>query len=451
MASASVLIVDDDLNLLEIMKMRLEASGFDVTTARDENEARAFIKEKDFDLAVVDLQLVQTDGITLMREIHEIYPLMPVIILTAHGSIESAVEAMRRGAFNYLTKPFDARELIVQIERALRSSELEKEVQRLRDFLKEEYDFKNIIARSSAMKKVLEQVSRIAQVDSSVYIHGESGTGKELIARAIHLASPRRERPFVAINCAALPEGVLESELFGHEKGAFTGAVRTLKGIFQRAEGGTVFLDEIADMPLSIQGRFLRVLQERQFYPLGSDRPVRVDVRVIVATNKDLAEEVRAGRFREDLFFRIHVIPLKLPPLRERKEDIPLLVNHFIKKFSEKMKKNVNGISSRALKKLMLYDWPGNVRELENTIEYAVAMARSQTIEDDLITVTPASTISSLRPFDEAKSEFEREYLINLLRHTGGNVSRAAEIAGRYRADLYNLMKKHGINPKDYK
>ncbi|RMG73266.1 MAG: sigma-54-dependent Fis family transcriptional regulator [Nitrospirae bacterium] len=448
---ASVLIVDDDTNLLEIMKMRLEASGFDVTTAKDEEEARRFINERAFDLAIVDLQLVQTDGISLMTEIHSLYPLMPVIILTAHGSIESAVEAMRKGAFNYLTKPFDARELVVQIERALRSSALEKEVQRLRDFLREEYEFKNIIGRSAPMKQVLEQVSRIAQVDSSVYIEGESGTGKELIARAIHLASPRRQGPFVAINCASLPEGVLESELFGHERGAFTGAVRSMKGIFQRAEGGTVFLDEIGDMPLSIQGRFLRVLQERQFYPLGSDRPVNVDVRVIVATNKDLAEEVRAGNFREDLFFRIHVIPIKLPPLRDRKEDIPLLVSHFIKKYSSKMNKDVRGIKPKALKKLMLYDWPGNVRELENTIEYAVAMARGKMIDEELITVTPASAVSSLRPYDEAKESFERQYLVNLLKHTKGNVSKAAEIAGRYRADLYNLMKKHGINPKDYK
>ncbi len=451
MGRPAILIVDDDLNLLEIMKMRLEASGFDVTTARDENEAKDKINERILDLAIVDLQLVQSDGITLMTEIHKLYPLMPVIILTAHGSIESAVEAMRKGAFNYLTKPFDARELVVQIERALHSSELEKEVQRLRDFLKEEYEFKNIIAKSSSMKQVLEQVARIAQVDSSVYIQGESGTGKELIARAIHLASPRRENPFVAINCAALPEGVLESELFGHEKGAFTGAIKTLKGIFQRAEGGTVFLDEIADMPLSIQGRFLRVLQERQFYPLGSDRPVSVNVRIIVATNKDLAEEVRAGRFREDLFFRIHVIPIKLPPLRERKEDIPLLVSHFIKKYSSRMNKDIKGIKARALKKLMLYDWPGNVRELENTIEYAVAMSRGKMIDEELITVTPASSISSLRPYDEAREAFEREYLTNLLKHTKGNVSKAAEIAGRYRADLYNLMKKHGINPKDYK
>ncbi|MHB8845164.1 MAG: sigma-54 interaction domain-containing protein, partial [Nitrospirota bacterium] len=312
--------------------------------------------------------------------------------------------------------------------------------------------FENIVARGGAMHRVLQVVSQIAPTDSTVYVHGESGTGKELIARALHLSSGRKDQPFVAINCAALPETILESELFGHEKGSFTGAVRTSKGLFVQAQGGTIFLDEIGDMPLSIQSKFLRVLQERQFTPIGSDRSVAVDVRVIVATNKDLDKLVAQGQFREDLYYRIHVIPLELPPLRERKEDIPLLVEHFIRKYGKQMNKVVKGLAPKALQRLMLHDWPGNVRELENTIEYAVAMTRDDVIgEDGVLPAKAGMSPEPLRPLKEAKEAFEKEYLINLLKITRGNVSSASELAGKYRADFYNLLKKYEVNPADFK
>jgi two-component system response regulator GlrR len=385
-----------------------------------------------------------------MEELHLINPEMPIIILTAYGSIESAVEAMKRGAFNYLTKPFNPQELLSQIEKALEGYRLASEIKELKELLEDRFNFSNIVAKSEKMQKILKQVSRIAKVESTVYIHGESGTGKELIARAIHLASKRKDKPFIAINCAAIPETLLESELFGHEKGAFTGAVRDSKGLFSQAHEGTTFLDEIGDMSLSLQAKLLRVLQERQFYPVGSEKPVEVDVRVIVATNKDLEAEIQKGLFREDLFYRIHVIPIHLPPLRERKEDIPHLAAYFIKKFSQQMKKEVKGITPIAMQKLMLYDWPGNVRELENTIEYAMVMSHQELITEDII-LQAKDVPDKLHPLKEARDAFEKGYIINLLELTKGNVSRAAELAGKYRADFYNLLKKHNIKPEDFK
>lgn len=447
----TLLIVDDDRNLLELMKMRLESSGYAVAAALDAEAAKKEAAARVFDLAILDLQLEHQDGITLMEELHRGNPGMPAIILTAHGSIESAVEAMKRGAYTYLTKPFDARELILNVEHALETSRLSTEVDRLKGLLVERYDFRNIVARSTAMQTVLEAVSRIAKTDSTVCVCGESGTGKELIARAVHLASNRKDKAFVAINCAALPETLLESELFGHEKGAFTGAIKTSKGLFAQAHEGTIFLDEIGDMPLAIQAKFLRVLQERQFNPVGSERPMEVDVRVIVATNKDLSEQVKRGLFREDLYYRIHVIPVTLPPLRERKEDIPVLADHFVKKISLQMQKPLKRITPQALQRLMMHAWPGNVRELENTIEYAMAMAQQDVITEDLILPAKDGQEQAIMPLKEARASFEKDYLIRLLKLCQGNVSSAATMAGRYRADLYTLLKKHTINPADFK
>jgi two-component system response regulator GlrR len=331
--------------------------------------------------------------------------------------------------------------------------------------LQENYGFNNIITRSEKMRRVLETVARVAQSDSTVYIHGQSGTGKELIAKAIHLASPRKDKSFVAINCAALPETLLESELFGHEKGSFTGAVRSTKGLFSQAHEGTIFLDEIGDMPLSIQVKLLRVLEERIFYPIGGEKPVKVNVRVVVANNKDLAEEVKKGMFREDLFYRIHVIPIRLPPLKDRKEDIPYLVDHFLKRVCAENKQPAKTITPQAVQRLMVHDWPGNVRELENTIEYAVVMAGDDVVTEDLILPAnkgsagapapaagpkpaPAGPMKSLK---EARAEFEKNYLIQLLERCDGKAAHAAEIAGKYRADFYDLLKKHGIKIQDYK
>jgi len=447
-----ILVVDDDRNLLELVKMRLESADYDVTTALREEEAIDAVKNQIFDLSVVDLQLIHQDGISLMEDLHLILPEMPVIILTAYGSIESAVEAMKRGAYGYLTKPFEPQDLLLQIERALENRRLTVEIKRLKGLLEERYNFANIVARSEKMKRVLEMVTQIARTESTVYIHGESGTGKELVAKAIHLASERKDRPFVAINCAALPEALMESELFGHEKGAFTGAVRSTKGLFTQAHGGTLFLDEIGDMPLSIQAKLLRALQERQFYPVGSEKPVEVDVRVIVATQKDLESHVKQGLFREDLFYRIHVIPIELPPLRERKEDIPPLVEHFLNRFCQQMKKEVKGLMPQVMQRLMLYEWPGNIRELENTVEYAVAMTQQDMITEELI-LQPKGVVSEepLRPLKEARDAYEKGYLIHLLEICSGNVSKAAKLAGKYRADFYELLKKHHLKSEDFK
>src|SRR6266498_1194380 len=466
MASGKILVVDDDANLLELVKMRLESAGYDVAAMLEGGDAMAAVKTQSFDLCLLDLMLSDRDGIALMEEVHGVNPELPAIILTAHGTIESAVEAMRKGAYSYLTKPFEPQDLLLQIERALDHRRLNSEIKRLKGLLEETNNFGNIIARSSRMRSVLDVVTRIAKLDSTVYIHGESGTGKELIAKAIHLASARSEKAFVPLNCAALPETLLESELFGHEKGAFTGAVKSTKGLFTQAHGGTLFLDEIGDMPRATQSKLLRVLQERQFYPVGSDVPVAVDVRIIVATNKDLEEQVRRGLFRDDLFYRIHVIPIYLPSLRERKDDIMPLVEHFLKKYSQHMKKEVKGLTPEALRKLMLHDWPGNVRELENTIEYAVAMTQNDVVTEDYILQSKSAALErgqnflpenapdlngGLRPLKDARDAFERDYLIQVLSMTEGNVSQAAKLAGKYRADFYDLLKKHDLKAHEFK
>lgn len=452
MSAGNVLVVDDDPTLLELLRMRLESANYEVTTALKEEGALATVKEQDFDLSIVDLKIGRGDGISLMAEIHSRRPSMPIIILTAHGSIESAVEAMQKGAYSYLTKPFEPQELFAQMEKALENRRLTSEIERLKGLLQEKYDFANIVARSEKMDRVLEMVSRVANTDSTVYIHGESGTGKELIAKAIHLASDRKDKSFVAINCAALPETLLESQLFGHEKGAFTGAVRSAKGLFTEADEGTLFLDEIGDMPLGIQAKLLRALQERQFYPVGSGKPVEVNVRVIVATQKDLEKQVKLGLFREDLFYRIHVIPIHVPSLRERKEEIPFLVEHFLTKFNRQMRKEVKGLTPRALQRLMLHDWPGNVRELENTVEYAVAMSQQEYLTEDFILQKKGlETAGTLQSLKEARDSFEKGYLNSLLQLCRGNVSKAAKLSGKYRADFYDLLKKHGLKVSDFK
>jgi two-component system response regulator GlrR len=452
MSPAKILVVDDDKNLVELLKMTLESANHEVTTAFEEKSAIVSVKGDVFDLAIVDLQLELGDGISLMEELHLILPDMPVIILTGHGSIESAVQAIKRGAYSYLTKPFDTPDLLLEIEKAMENRRLTTEIRRLKGLLDEKYGWGNIVAKSEKMQEVLEVVGRVARTESTVYVHGESGTGKELIAKAIHLASQRKDKEFVAINCAAIPETLLESKLFGHEKGSFTGAIRSAKGLFAQAHEGTLFLDEIGDMSLGVQAKVLRVLQERKFYPVGSEKIVEVDVRLIVATNKDLEDHVRQGLFREDLFYRIHVIPIRLPPLRERKEDIPPLVEHFIKKYGLQMNKEVKGLTPMAMQKLLLHDWPGNVRELENTMEYAMAMAEQDFITEDFVlqkkVTTPQQAMKSLK---EARDAFEKAYLIHLLELCQGNVSQAAKLARKHRTDFYDLLKKHDLNIRELK
>jgi two-component system, NtrC family, response regulator GlrR len=452
MTAENILIVDDDKNMLEILGLRLEAEGYTAHAATEAREALTMAKDKLFDLALVDLKLGGGEtGIDVMEKMHQMAPEMPVIILTAYGTIDTAVEAMKRGAYSYLTKPFNRQDLLLQIKKGLEKSSLSREVRRLKALVGERYGFENIIGKSKQMHDVMEQVARAAETDSSVCIYGESGTGKELIAKSLHLLSSRKDGPFVAVNCAAIPEGLQEGELFGYEKGAFTGAIRTKKGFFAQAHGGTLFLDEVSQMPESMQVKLLRVLQESRFYPLGGEKATEVDVRILTAANKNLEDEVKSGRFREDLFYRIHVIPIYLPPLRERKEDIPLLVDHFLNNFSRKMKKDKKVISMPALQKLMSHNWPGNVRELENAIEYAVAMSARELVDEGLILQTKDSDNEGLRPLKEARDRFERNYLSNLLSISGGNVSKAAKMAGKYRADFYALMKKHGLDPSAFK
>jgi len=446
-----ILVLDDDQNLLKVIMMRLEANGYQVATATVAETALRIAKEEEIDLALVDLKLAGENGIEVMEELHKIDPEMPIIILTAYGTIKSAVESMKRGADSYLCKPFDYHDLLMQIKNGLEKSRLSKEVLRLRHMVEGKYGFENIIGKSEKMKRVLARVTQAAESESSVYIEGESGTGKGLIAKTLHFASPNKEGPFVAINCATIPENLLESELFGYEKGAFTGATRRKKGFFLQAHKGTIFLDEISEMPLFMQAKLLKVLEEKEFYPLGGEKPVRADIRLMAASNKKMKREVKKGGFREDLFYRIYVIPIQLPPLRERKEDIPLLAEHCLKRIAKDNNKKIRGFSKGVLQKLMLYSWPGNVRELENTIECAVAMATQGVITEDLILPTQTADVNPLKPLSEAKKAFERNYVIQLMELTQGNISRAAKLAGKYRADFYDLLKKYNLNPEDFR
>lgn len=453
-----ILVVDDDASILKVLKMRLEADGFLVTEKKNGKDAISISKKETFDMALLDYKLDGENGIDLMEKLLKINSEMPIIILTAYGTIETAVEAMKRGAHSYLTKPFDDAELILQVNNCLEKSKLSKEVKNLRNMVDKQFGFDNIIGRGGKMKKVLEQVAMAAETDSTVYIEGESGTGKELIAKTLHVSSSRKNGPFVAINCAAIPETLFESELFGYEKGAFTGAAKSKKGYFSLANDGTFFLDEISEMPVSMQVKMLRILQENEFYPLGGNTKIKLNVRLIAASNTNLSEEVSKGTFREDLFYRIHVIPIKLPPLRERKESIPLLAEHFIKEFNAKMQKNIKGITPEGMNKLINYAWPGNVRELKNVIEYSVAMATTEYLPEDLVLQTQNferndSEIEkdSLKPLKEAKQDFEKDYLVQLLELTNGNVSQASKLAGKYRADFYDLMKKHQLKADDFR
>ncbi|HOG16264.1 MAG: Transcriptional regulatory protein QseF [Syntrophaceae bacterium PtaU1.Bin231] len=447
-----LLIVDDDLNILKVLQMRLESEGYQVETASDIAAAKNLVAKNEYDLAILDMKFSGGSGIDLMKSIREVDRDLPVIILTAYGTIEGAVEAMKEGAYVYLTKPFDYRELLLQIKNGIEKSNLSREVRRLRSILNQDHGIGDIVGRSAAMKRVFDLTALAAQSDSNVFISGESGTGKGMIARAVHRLSGRRDKPFVALNCAAIPETLLESELFGFEKGAFTGATSSKKGFFLQADGGTIFLDEISEIPLPMQGKLLKALEEKEFYPLGAQKTVKVDIRIVSASNRDIEKEVEEGRFRRDLFYRIRVIPIGIPPLRERKEDIPLLAEHFLEKSAAKVNKKIKNISPGALKKIMTYSWPGNVRELENVIECAAVMARSEVIQDDMLIMADQKMPESVfRPFRESKQEFERNYLIELMKISRGNVSQAAKLAGKYRADLYALLEKYNLNPLEFR
>lgn len=447
----NILIVDDDLALLKILKMRLEVEKYRVVAVSNRSDALGAAKDIFFDLAIIDYQLKDGTGIELMESLNTIDPELPVIILTAYGTIKKAVSAIKKGAFSYLTKPFKDAELIHHIKRCIEKNKLTREVKELRGMVSDKFGFEKIIAKDESMKTVLKKIAQAAETDSNILIEGESGTGKELVAKSIHVAGSRREGPFIAINCAAIPESLFESELFGYKKGAFTGAAKNKKGFLQQARNGTFFFDEISEIPVSIQAKLLRVLQENEFYPLGGDEKIKFEARVIAATNRNLSDEISKGSFREDLYYRIHVIPITLPPLRERRACIPILSHCFLDEFNQQMNKNVSQFSPGAMKKLIHAPWPGNVRELKNIVEYCVAMSETPVISQDLIMLDSEDTQTELKPFKEAKLDFEKEYIIQLLQLTRGNVSQAAKLAGKYRADFYDLMKKCDLKAEDYR
>lgn len=451
MEKEQILLVDDDEGLLHLLKMRLSAEGFAVTSCTTGKDALDEAKKKMFDLAITDLRLRGEDGLDVTEELLRIHPGLPVIILTAHGSIPNAVEAMQRGAFGYLTKPFDDKELKATIEKALSQQRMSKEIQRLKSLVKELYGLENVVARSPAMQRLFQQIAQVADSDATILLFGETGTGKEVMARVAHTNSRRSKGPFVALNCAAIPEALFESELFGHVRGAFTSAHGAKKGLFQSANGGTIFLDEIGEMPLSMQVKLLRAVQEREVREVGSELSTKIDVRIIAATNKDLGEAVKNGSFRNDLYYRISVVPLFIPPLRDRRDDIPLLAQHFLKASNQRANKDVRGFTPTALHRLIVNPWAGNVRELENAIEKAVVMTRQDMITPDLLPSVGVSPETPLKPLTEAKEEFERTYLKNVLQLTGGNISRAAQFAGRYRADFYKMLRKYGLHPSTTK
>jgi len=449
MADERILVVDDDPSLLTLLQMRLKSLGYAVTPCGTGEAALNRAHEEPYDFAILDLRLPDLDGLGLMEELHLLDSNLPVLILTAHGCIPNAVEAIKKGAFGYLTKPFDDRELSASIDKALAQKRMSQEIQRLQMLVNELYGMDKVVARSSEMQALLQQVARVAGTDTTVCISGETGTGKEVIARVIHYNSPRREKSFVAVNCAAIPEGLFESELFGHLKGSFTGAHQNKRGLFHAADKGTLFLDEIGEMPLSLQGKLLRAIQQREILPIGAQVPSKIDVRILAATNSDLEQGVREGRFREDLYYRVQVVPLWIPPLRERRQDIPSLTQFFLKQSTSRLNKPIRGFTPEAMQAMVTYSWPGNIRELENVIERAVVMSAHDMITVELLSLNPGKTQGTIQPLTEAKESFERGYLRDLLRATEGNISRASKIAGRYRADFYKLLKKYGLHPSD--
>ncbi len=446
MSKARILIVDDDPDLLRLLTFRLEGADYAVDSADSAERALARLSVATPQLVITDLRMSGMDGMALFENIHKSNPALPVIILTAHGTIPDAVAATQRGVFGYLTKPFDSKELLQQVEKAVALSGGRT------DSVNGEADWRSeIITRSLAVESILGKAKLVAGSDASVLVRGESGTGKELLAKAIHKASPRCAKPFVAINCGAIPEQLLESELFGHMRGSFTGAARDYKGLFQSAEGGTVFLDEIGDMPLPLQVKLLRVLQDKEIRPVGSTQTIAVDVRIISATHRNLEESIKAGSFREDLYYRLNVVSFGLPALSERREDIPVLATHFLNQLAERYKKPLNGFASEAMEILVKSGWPGNVRELYNVIEQAVALSTTSIITPALVDSAMRGQAAELSSFESARSEFERDYLAKLLKITGGNVTQAAKLAKRNRTEFYKLLQRHHLDPKLFK
>jgi two-component system response regulator GlrR len=443
-----ILLVDDDHSLLRLLSMRLAAVGYEAAAVESGEQALAQLAVFRPHLVITDLRMEGMDGMTLFDLIHARSPALPVLILTAHGTIPDAVDATSKGVFSFLTKPFDSQVLLTQVGRALKVSGEGRHTAEKEDQAEWRRD---IVTRSPVMEDLLAQARLVAESDASVLIHGQSGTGKELLARAVHKASPRHEGPFVAVNCSAIPESLMESELFGHAKGAFTGANREHKGLFQAAHGGTLFLDEIGDMPLSFQVKLLRALQERVVRPVGSTQSLEVDVRIISATHRDLDEALEEGEFREDLYYRLNVVTLEMPTLAERREDIPLLASYFLEQISNNGRKQVKGFAPEAMELLLAAPWPGNVRQFYNLVEQVVAFATTPLIPASLVQRALRDKSREIMAFADARSQFERDYLTQLLQITNGNVTHAARIAKRNRTEFYKLLNKHHLQPAQFK
>ena len=441
-SKGKILLVDDDPGLLRLLSIRLRAEDYDVEAVDSAENALAVLGRYRPDLVITDLRMDKMDGIGLLKEVQTRMPGLRVLIITAHGTIPDAVTATQGGAFGFLTKPIDKDELIETVERAMEMSGASDV---------EEDWAADIITRNQKLKEILAQAKMVAATDARVLINGESGTGKELLAKAIHRASSRADKPFVAINCSAMAENLLESELFGHEKGAFTGATRAHKGLFQSAEGGTLLLDEIGDMPMRLQVKLLRVLQENQVRPVGSTEAIKVDVRVISATHRDLQDMMRKGNFREDLFYRLNVVNVVLPTLDERREDIPLLVSHFLQQIAQEADQERKVYAPEAVELLVEAEWPGNVRQLYNIVRQNVALSRSPVISGELVQSSLGEHGGKLPSFSEARDEFTRNYLSQILQITSGNVSQAARLAKRNRTDFYKLLARHDLNPDQFK
>lgn len=465
-----ILIVDDEEDLCELLSLRLRHEGFNATTCSNGQEALSALESKNIDAVLLDFRLEKEDGLDVLNSILLRKAELPVIMLTAHGTPEAAVEAMKRGAYGFITKPFDDRELVLELHHAVDHGKLKREVAGLRRMLGGNGSTR-LLGTSTYIADVRERIARAASTDATVLIMGESGTGKEVAARTLHELSARHDKRFIAINCGALPADLLESELFGHVRGAFTGAVREKEGLFAAADGGTLFLDEIGDAPLEVQVKLLRVLQEKNYLPVGTTEARATDVRIVAATNRDLAQRVSEGRFREDLYYRLHVVPVTMPPLRDRREDLPVLAEVFLSRASQLHSLKRPEMTEDALQFLLKHTWPGNVRELQNVIEAAAVMSREGVLTaEHLMTVLPQSTsdgrtVPPTRPtapshwaahedmpsLRDAKMAFEREYLVAVMERCQGNVTAAAKVADRHRSDFHDILRRHGLVAADFR
>ncbi len=449
-ADISILAVDDDVNMLAMLEKFLKRAGYTIETTSDSLKAMSLVDEKNYDIVITDIQMPRATGMDLLKRIRELQKDTMVVMITAFGSVDSAVNAMKAGAYDYVSKPFNIDEILALLERATQQRRLQREVELLRQEVERKYSFSNIIGKSKAMQDIFALIQRLSHARSNVLITGRSGTGKELIAKALHYNSERRAMPLVTVNCSAIPESLLESELFGHEKGAYTGAITSRRGLFETANGGTLFLDEIGDMPLGSQSKLLRVVETGEVRPVGSDEVKKVDVRVIAATHRDLKELIKHDQFREDLFYRLNVISIHVPDLKERPEDVQILVEHFMKKYGEQFGKPNIRITHEASAILLKYTWPGNVRELENVIERSIALSASEVVDskdlpDHLFQMKPGDLIDDLATENMPLTEVEKRYIVKILQRTNWHQSKAAQILGIDRKTLYRKIKEYNL------